>query len=71
MSMNFALQTCFAVHISTLRHGSSPKVCDECADAQPQCQEMRPRDANNFTVYMGHLYMCVTEFRFADMVLSA
>jgi hypothetical protein len=61
MSLNFALQTCFAVHISILRRGSSPYECDECADAQPQCREMRWRNINNLAVHTGHLYTRVNE----------
>jgi hypothetical protein len=53
-----------------LRHGSSPNECDECADAPPQCCKMCWRNINNLAVHTGHLYMHVTEFHFADMVLS-
>ena len=32
---------------------------------------MRLRNVNNFAVYIGHLYMRVTEFHTSDMFLSA
>ena len=39
-----------------LRHGSSPNECDECADAQPQWQEMHWCNIDNLAVHTGHLY---------------
>jgi hypothetical protein len=47
-----------------------PNECDECADAQPQCQEMRPRNLDNFAMSIGHLYTSFAQFRTSDMFLS-
>ena len=51
-------------------HRPISAILDECADAQPQCQEMCSRNANNFALYIAHLNTHLIEFRTSGMFHS-
>jgi hypothetical protein len=55
-----------------MAHSEPPgKHCNECANAQLRCREMRRRNINKIAMSIGDLYTHVTEFRISDMFLGA